>query len=454
MTKDIAREIASLTLEENMVSFPDQDPEHACSDFEDKEDYRQGGYHPVQIGETFDNGRYRILKKLGWGHFSTVWLGFDGVKQQQCAIKVQKSDPNYVEAAQDEIRLLTALKKEKGRMRETVAELIDFFEHDGPHGRHVCLVFEFIGKSLLSLIKRFNYRGVPLCLTRRISRRILQGLNYVHETCGIIHTDLKPENVLFVHHKSENEAIQIEASRVASEMEELEREQSPFSASSIGFCYEPNHELAYATGNVKIVDFGNACWVDHHFTEEIQTRQYRAPEVILGCGYNTKADIWSFACLVFELATGDFLFEPQQNEEYGRDEDHLALMMELLGPIPGHMWKKGKYASDFFGTEGNLLHIDQLNFWSLRDVLREKYKFPVNDADELADFLLPMLFLDPSRRASAREQLQHPFLRENNSGDTIHKGSSLGLSTLSTETSSEISGPGEAMPRLTLPASE
>ncbi|PXF50095.1 Serine/threonine-protein kinase SRPK [Gracilariopsis chorda] len=454
MTKDIAGEIASLTLGENMVSFPEQDPEHAGSDSEDEQDYRQGGYHPVHLGETFDNGRYRILKKLGWGHFSTVWLGFDCVKQRQCAIKVQKSDPHYAEAAQDEIRLLTALKKERNRMRETVVELLDYFELDGPHGRHICMVFEFLSKSVLSLIKRFNYRGAPLCLTRKISRQILHGLNYIHEACGIVHTDLKPENVLFVHHKSENEALQIEASRVATEMEELEREQSAVSASSIGVCHKPNHELTFATANVKIVDFGNACWVDHHFTEDIQTRQYRAPEVILGYGYNTKADIWSLACLVFELATGDFLFEPHQAEEYGRDEDHLALMMELLGPIPSHMRKKGKYTSDIFDTHGNLLHIDQLNFWSLRDVLREKYKFPVKDADELADFLLPMLFLDPKRRASAREQLQHPFLQDNNSEDMVRKGSSLGQSTISREIPPQMSGPGEAMPRLALSASE
>ena len=76
--------------------------------------------------------------------------------------------------------------------------------------------------------------------------------------------------------------------------------------------------------NVKIVDLGNACWTHHHFTSEIQTRQYRSPEVIIGAGYGPSADIWSFACMIFELITGDFLFEPRKGTTFGKDDDHLA----------------------------------------------------------------------------------------------------------------------------------
>ena len=69
---------------------------------------------------------------------------------------------------------------------------------------------------------------------------------------------------------------------------------------------------------VKIADLGNACWVYRKFTEDIQTRQYRSLEVLLGAGYNTSADIWSTACMAFELATGDYLFEPHSGEDYCR----------------------------------------------------------------------------------------------------------------------------------------
>lgn len=85
---------------------------------------------------------------------------------------------------------------------------------------------------------------------------------------------------------------------------------------------------------VKIVDLGNACWTYHHFTSQIQTRQYRSPEVIIGAEYGPSADIWSFACMIFELVTGDFLFEPRKGETYDKDDDHLAQMIELLGRMP------------------------------------------------------------------------------------------------------------------------
>jgi hypothetical protein len=75
---------------------------------------------------------------------------------------------------------------------------------------------------------------------------------------------------------------------------------------------------------VKVVDLGNACWTHHHFSTKIQTRQYRSPEVILGVKYDTSADLWSFACMIFELITGDFLFEPRKGESYNKNDDHLA----------------------------------------------------------------------------------------------------------------------------------
>jgi serine/threonine protein kinase len=107
--------------------------------------------------------------------------------------------------------------------------------------------------------------------------------------------------------------------------------------------------------SIKIADLGNACWVDHHFTEDIQTRQYRCLEVLLGAGYNTAADIWSTACMAFELATGDYLFEPHTGDDYSRDEDHLAHIIELLGPIPRHIATVGKYAKEFFNRKGKLV---------------------------------------------------------------------------------------------------
>lgn len=422
------------------MTFPDPESEYESSESEDEEDYRIGGYHPVRIGDTFNDGRYRVLQKLGWGHFSTVWLCYDLVEKRHCAVKVQKSDPHYAEAARDEIKLLNALHANPNteHSSEHVVKLLDYFEHRGPNGLHVCLTFEVLSKSLLSLVKRFNYRGVPIKFIKVIARQILEGLVYSHEDCQIIHTDLKPENILFTVNKNEKRRLTDMALEASAEMEKREKiqderkesrrrdrsvgsetnpEDSDGSEDGIDFedagtNYEPEPELAFASGKIKIVDYGNACWEYKHFTDDIQTRQYRAPEVILGSGYSSKADIWSLACLIFELATGDFLYDPHSGKDYDRDEDHLALMMELLGPLPSHMIAKGMYSHQFYNKRGELLHIKRLNFWSLRDVLREKYKLAPENADGLSSFLLPMLYYDPDKRVSAKQALRHPFIND------------------------------------------
>lgn len=56
--------------------------------------------------------------------------------------------------------------------------------------------------------------------------------------------------------------------------------------------------------------------------------------MILGAKYSTPADMWSFACVIFELVTGDLLFDPRSGDKWDRDEDHLALFIELLGRMP------------------------------------------------------------------------------------------------------------------------
>jgi len=153
-------------------------------------------------------------------------------------------------------------------------------------------------------------------------------------------------------------------------------------------------DIEYWNAPLKIVDLGNACWIDKHFTEDIQTRQYRAPEVILGAGYDTSADMWSVACIAFELLTGDLMFDPHAGKSWGREEDHLALMIELLGDFPKHLITSpsaGKFASEYFNRKGGLRNINVLNYWGLREVLNDKYKFSIEDATEASDFLLRIL---------------------------------------------------------------
>jgi serine/threonine protein kinase len=157
-------------------------------------------------------------------------------------------------------------------------------------------------------------------------------------------------------------------------------------------------------------DSGNACWTNLHFTEDIQTRQYRSLEVLIGAGYGPPADIWSASCMAFELATGDYLFEPHSGDDYSRDEDHIAHIIELLGPIPRHLALSGTYSRDYFNRRGELRNISDLRPWGMYEVLLEKYRWHPRDAAAFADFLTPMLDFDSQSRATAAECLRHPWL--------------------------------------------
>lgn len=85
--------------------------------------------------------------------------------------------------------------------------------------------------------------------------------------------------------------------------------------------------------NIRLCDMGNACYIDKHYSDLIQTREYRGPEVLLNGEYDESADLWSLACMVFELVTGDYLFDPKKGKTFKKNDDHLALITELIGEM-------------------------------------------------------------------------------------------------------------------------
>ncbi|CAB1426632.1 unnamed protein product [Pleuronectes platessa] len=619
--------------------LPEQDEEILGSDDDEQEDpndYCRGGYHHVKIGDLF-NGRYHVIRKLGWGHFSTVWLAWDIQEKRFVAMKVVKSAEHYTETALDEIKLLKSVRNTDPNdpNREKVVQLLDDFKISGMNGTHVCMVFEVLGYHLLKWIIKSNYQGLPQPCVKSIIQQVLQGLDYLHTKCKIIHTDIKPENILLTVNepyikKMAAEATQWQKSGAAppsgsavstapppkpmakmsknkkKKMKKKQKKQAELLEKRIqemeggdtlegcededdeetttettedttslatlsmsttlqditnhaitdtspdqpppqisegneqkqglaesenkmdvnynGIASKPEgeaspesqvHETEQSTEEkedqenanqtendteandtlsnkeehqtcngspedpdtdlqqvpaslspdsvtieikegekeekreeemdtqgekkreedensqngasgsmlvnplepinadkvqVKIADLGNACWVNKHFTDDIQTRQYRSLEVLMGAGYSTPADIWSTACMAFELATGDYLFEPHSGEDYSRDEDHIALIIELLGKVPRKLILAGKYSKEFFTKKGDLRHITKLKPWGLLDVLVEKYEWTKEEAHSFSTFLLPMLDLVSERRATAAQCLSHPWL--------------------------------------------
>ncbi|CAD8101565.1 unnamed protein product [Paramecium sonneborni] len=478
------------------------DREHDSED-EGMEDYKIGGYHPVHIGEILLN-RYVIIQKLGWGHFSTVWLAKDFKYDTYVALKIQKSASHYLEAAYDEVEILQkvaqnvqnpvwiqSLKEyyaDQGRTSFNrddthTVQLLNSFVYKGPYGHHFCMVFEILGVNLLEIIKRYEYKGCPMDIARRMAKQILIGLDYLHRICGVIHTDLKPENVLLclsdeeikdivengqltsnqlfsdrihiyremlgIEKKSVQESIikkedeelsestatnlsktqkrkllrkkkqqkQNEESRKESQEIQVDQIEMP---KSIKELFQQQKKISFTQQKklpdnfrLKIADLGNACWIHHHFSTLIQTRQYRSPEVLLGIKYNPTADIWSFACMIFEMLTGDYLFEPRQGPNFSKNEDHLAQIQELLGKFPFEYSTRGVKAKRYFQSNGQMKRIPQLHFWNLYNVLSEKYRFKNDEALSFASFMMPMLHQLPEYRTTAQEVLRRELCSNN-----------------------------------------
>ncbi|XP_038126421.1 SRSF protein kinase 3 isoform X2 [Cyprinodon tularosa] len=360
-----------------------------------------GGYHPVQIGDTF-NRRYQVVSKLGWGFFATVWLCIDLRSGRRVAVKVLKSGAEFTQAGQDELTLLRYSSGPVSRhpYSQRVVQLLDEFKLAGVNGVHMCLVLELLGLNLRSWQLCFGNPGLLQPWVKQILTQVLQGLDYLHTRCKIIHTDIKPDNIL-LHLKEQTHVTPPGGSSFLSvpavkETENTETEQvNPYRLKEI---------------SVKIADLGSSCWVYKHFCEEIQTRQYRSLEVLLGSDYGPPADIWSVACMAFELVTGDSLFHPKASEFISLEEDHISQIIELLGKIPPDVALSGKYSAEYFNRKGDLRHVGPLKPWRLYDVLVEKYNFLLGEASEFSDFLLPMLDYHSERRVTAAQCLQHPWL--------------------------------------------
>uniref|UniRef100_A0A8D3DPP9 non-specific serine/threonine protein kinase n=1 Tax=Scophthalmus maximus TaxID=52904 RepID=A0A8D3DPP9_SCOMX len=454
---------------------PNKPPHHPPAEQqENPADYGTGGYYPVEIGEIFVD-RYQVVKKLGWGHFSTVWLCWDMVNRRFVALKVVKSAQTYTETALDEIELLKCVRDSdpKDPKRERIVHLIDDFRISGANGEHVCMVLEVLGHQLLRWIVKSNYTGLPLPCVKSILRQVLQGLDYLHTKCKIIHTDIKPENILlrvdemYIHNLAADTKLwQLPVSPLAGPNLRLRRQtllmedgrdsppqshrhsicswphlntEAPVSGStSLLFHQTTSHSSDVFSGIgdsdvfldllkpqnadkifIKIADLGNACWVHKHFTEDIQTCQYRSVEVLIGADYHTPADIWSTACMAFELATGDYLFDPQSGATFSREEDHIAHIVELLGPLPTQFSLSGRNSKQYFNRKGQLRHISKLKPWSLFEILQDKYEWPREEAVKFSSFLLTMLELLPEKRATAAQCLKHPWINSETHGPGI-----------------------------------
>ncbi|KAM3423678.1 hypothetical protein BST61_g1092 [Cercospora zeina] len=354
--------------------------------------------------DTFHHGRYEAIRQLGAGRYSHVWLARDLEKESFVALKLLTADCYGGSYDIFEVDILKAISHQQHKLEDAseshVIELLDVFDTETQAGTHRCIVMPVLGCDLDAQARRFPGRRIPVQIMKQITRQLLLGLEFLHNSCRVIHTDLQPSNVCF-------EITQTEIDRIAQGA----------SADEVTTTITGTNQDC-----VRIIDLGVASWVDNHLSDNIQPEHLRAPEVIIGASWGPAVDIWSLGCLVIEFTKGHIAFPGAASTDgaWSSEDDHLAQYMEVLGPMPLTLLQRGTKTRKYFDEEGRLLRIPRLQSTSLRAYLDgkdEPFRRPSDmHEDEVpvfVDFLQGALALDPANRRTATELLQHQWLQGN-----------------------------------------
>lgn len=284
----------------------------------------QQGNYLAEVGECLGiGGRYVVLSLVGGGAFCKCWLSFDRQTRRRVCVKVTCNRKHCFEQSRREVKTLRYLNAQ--HPEAAIVKLLHSFVHSGHQVLFTqcwvmnlrldvqALVFEQLAYDLYLLLKNESFRGLTLTLVRKFgiqvrtsltmlcqysmsacACQILPTLKVLSASCGVnlIHCDLKPENIMVVDRKRTK---------------------------------------------INIIDFGSSCFGGEHGSSYIQSRFYRAPEVLIGSGYSTQIDMWSVGCILFELYTGRPLFNGKT------PQDQMLKICTLLGQPPAHMMQNRRF---------------------------------------------------------------------------------------------------------------
>ncbi|KAK7358093.1 hypothetical protein VNO77_00014 [Canavalia gladiata] len=305
-------------------------------------------------------GRYHVTEYLGSAAFSKAIQAHDLHTGLDVCVKIIKNNKDFFDQSLDEIKLLKFVNKHDPADKYHILRLYDYFYYR----EHLLIVCELLKANLYEFHKFNRESGGEVYFTmprlQSITIQCLEALQFLH-SLGLIHCDLKPENILV---------------------------------------------KSYSRCEVKVIDLGSSCFETDHLCSYVQSRSYRAPEVILGLQYDKKIDIWSLGCILAELCTGNVLF---QNDS---PATLLARVIGIIGPIDQSMLAKGRDTYKYF-TKNHMLYERNQETNRLEYLISKKtslrHRLPMGDQGFI-DFVAHLLEINPKKRPSASEALKHPWL--------------------------------------------
>lgn len=322
------------------------------------------GDYIIYPGEQL-NYRYEIISILGKGSYGEAVKCLDHKTNEYVCIKIIKSNMQFHNQAKIEIKLLEYISKND---KEGETNIVKFYSHF-TFRNHICLVFELLDINLFEYLKARDFVGLEMKKIRSYTTEILFALLFLKQH-KIIHCDLKPENILLLKHNK---------------------------------------------NSVKVIDFGSSCFDKEILYSYIQSRFYRAPEVLLEQGYSVQIDMWSLGCILCELFTGVPIFP-------GEDErDQLNYIMEYIDVPPSDYINMSLKKDVFFDKNGNPFQIPNSNGKIRMPNTKTFQNFLKGAGDVFIDFIKRCLRWFPEYRMTPEDALMHRFITAEMTSEQLYQ---------------------------------
>lgn len=397
------------------------------------------------------NDRYILIKEIGSGSFSTVWLTFDINDKQYYALKIQNTE-DYTDA-QHEISVYSCINEIGSAYLMNIHNAFEYKEDDCDEDEdpHICMVMDLMNCSTHQLIKSEQYKkGLPFDIVMKITKQILIGLVELHKK-NIIHKDIKPENILIndtsdlylmikdklkaekiveKYTKTKKGKLQIDKNNILkeilekndssdnessnSELDEIndlaESNESDSDEQHDGHTYSINKNIT-----IKLADMGHCVLPNTNFPYQTQSNYYLAPELIMKLQFNDSVDMWALGCTIYELLTGKILFE---SESYigNTYRHHLYIIAEKLGMFPMEYVLACNLKDVFFNKRCTCIKgyrgiKFQRPLWRDLQNICKSQLLSIDDERLFIDFMMSLFDYDIEKRMTSQQALKHEIFK-------------------------------------------
>ncbi|KAJ0419935.1 kinase-like domain-containing protein [Aspergillus carlsbadensis] len=390
--------------------------------------YSMRRFHPVHLHDTFQGTRYSIIRKLGYGSFSTVWLARDNRLDRYVALKIGQAESEPTGEIDIYERLASSnLVSHPGR--EQYLPLLDHFRVTGPNGIHQALVYEPMGASVAEVKDTlFPDSPFPLWTAKSILWQTLLGLDYMLEN-DIAHGDVQPRNLLFTLEDLGSRSVaELEQDKdiplprvLKDDIDGVKMPKYVVPADSLMRYLDISRPFT-----VKVSDLGGSFLTTNPPHIPAPPFSLRAPETLFERSVTAAQDMWSFGCLIFEFITGIALFDLCDITVFSlTDNLHFIDMYDVLGfpsdeGLRDRQWPRWR---EHFTANG-----DRINHYlrgrdrdfdengapavlTLEELLDDLVggSFSAEELDTTKDLLRGLLEFDPAKRFSTKDAMRHKW---------------------------------------------